>query len=804
MDRFPSTGVSLETGARVVVVPDEGGVGTALAERLEKRGVDVLLADPSIGTRHLLDEVEGWRQGGALTGLYWLPALDPVLPAELAEPEDRQEALRRRVKALHALAQVLYETLNEDGCFLVAGVRLGGRHGYDAEGALDAAGGAVSGFTKAFARERPTTLVKVVDFKVSRKTAALADTLIAETLHDPGVLEVGHADERRWAVGLEERPVEPGADLPRGGVYVVTGAAGSIVSAILTDLADGAGTFWLLDKALQPDPTNPDLDRIVSDREGLKRDLFARLKAGNERVTPVQVEGELARIEREAAALAAVQAIEDGGGVVHYRCLDLRDPEAVTAVTKEIGDAHDQIDVLLHAAGLEISRALPDKSAEEFALVFDVKVEGWYNLMTGLAGVPLGSVMTFSSIAGRFGNAGQTDYAAANDLLCKAISGMARSHPETRALSVDWTAWRDIGMAARGSIPTIMKQAGIDMLDPRAGIAIVRRELTAGTHGEVGIAEGLGVMLAEDPGRATLHPDLVARSAGPMTGRVTRYGRFDGLVVETELDPRAQPFLDHHRIDGIAVLPGVMGIEAMAEAARLPFPELHVASLEDVAFHAPFKFYRDDPRTLKVHVIFDADGEDIVADCRLSGERTLVGRDEPEHTLHFTGRVRMRPGRPEDGRVQTIPGATDDMVGSADIYDTYFHGPAYQVLDGAWRSENVVAGLFAGDLPANHEPADQPLLAAPRLIELAFQTAGLVEIASTERMGLPRGFDRLELVRAGEGEVESAAVARASGQGVFDVDVADAGGQVVLSLKGYRTSALPGNVSAGVFKVLKV
>ena len=71
-------------------------------------------------------------------------------------------------------------------------------------------------------------------------------------------------------------------------------------------------------------------------------------------------------------------------------------------------------------------------------------------------------------------------------------------------------------------------------------------------------------------------------------------------------------------------------------------------------------------------------------------------------------------------------------------------------------------------------------------------------------MGLPLGFDRLELVRAGEGEVKSAALARVAGQGVFDVDVADAGGQVVLSLQGYRTAALPGNVKGGVFKVLKV
>ena len=48
--------------------------------------------------------------------------------------------------------------------------------------------------------------------------------------------------------------------------------------------------------------------------------------------------------------------------------------------------------------------------------------------------------------------------------------------PDTRAISLDWTAWGEIGMASRGSVPTIMRAAGIDMLAPEAGIAIVRRE----------------------------------------------------------------------------------------------------------------------------------------------------------------------------------------------------------------------------------------------------------------------------------------------------------------------------------------
>ena len=266
---------------------------------------------------------------------------------------------------------------------------------------------------------------------------------------------------------------------------------------------------------------------------------------------------------------------------------------------EEIKQRHGRLDVLLHAAGVEVSHLVAQKPAAEFDRVLDVKCDGWFNLLRAAGDLPLGAVVAFSSIAGRFGNRGQTDYSAANDLLCKWTAKLRTARPATRAIAIDWTAWAGIGMASRGSIPTVMAAAGIDMLPPAAGIPVVRRELTAGgTRGEVVIADRLGVLLDELDPTGGLDPerlDSVARGAGPMIGAVVGMGVQTGLAVETTLDAR-QPFLADHRIDGTPVLPGVMGIEAFAELATLLVPGWHVQEVEDVRFLAPFKFYRDEPR----------------------------------------------------------------------------------------------------------------------------------------------------------------------------------------------------------------
>ena len=160
----------------------------------------------------------------------------------------------------------------------------------------------------------------------------VAEILIEETLRDPGAVEIGYKGGQRWTVGLEEQPAadgQPGLTLDKDTVFLVTGAAGSIVSAITADLAAASGgTFYLLDLVPEPDPDNPDLKRFVSDKEGLKRDLFARIQARGERATPALVEKELAALERAQAARSAIDAVRAAGGTAHYFSVNLTDADA--------------------------------------------------------------------------------------------------------------------------------------------------------------------------------------------------------------------------------------------------------------------------------------------------------------------------------------------------------------------------------------------------------------------------------------------------------------------------------------------
>ena len=102
-----------------------------------------------------------------------------------------------------------------------------------------------------------------------------------------------------------------------------------------------------------------------------------------------------------------------------------------------------------HAAGVLSDTLLHRQTAAHIEHVFGPKVGGMGFVCAALALRPLRVCVAFSSIVSLLGGAGQANYAAANAELdfiaeLRQLSGLP-------ARSVQWGAWKEVGMAARGA-----------------------------------------------------------------------------------------------------------------------------------------------------------------------------------------------------------------------------------------------------------------------------------------------------------------------------------------------------------------
>ncbi|MHC1783772.1 MAG: SDR family NAD(P)-dependent oxidoreductase [Anaerolineaceae bacterium] len=793
------TGVSLE-GSRVLILTGRDKTAAALAKKLAALKAEVLLVNTGEPHESALE----WIGKGPVLGMYCLTALDADPNWDGSREETWANALKEKLEPLFQLAKTL-----PANSFLVSATRMGGLHGFMQ--AANPLGGAVGGFTKAYRRERRGALARVVDFETKASADFIADCLIQETLRDPASLEVGREKGLRYAISLMPQTANPNptTGFSSASVFVVSGGSGGITSSVVEDLARRSkGSFYLLSRTSILDVNPDDLKNLKADRTGFKQALFSRLSAGGGKVSPVQVEEKLAALERAGATRDLLERVRKLGGKVEYIQCNITDPASVSAAVGQIAQAEGRVDYLIHAAGVEKSRALESKSLEEFRQVVDVKAGGFMNLFGSLekASRMPKSVVFFSSVAGRFGNAGQADYCAGNDFLSKLAFWLPGQYPETRFVSLDWGAWAEVGMASRGSIPTIMERAGIEMLLPAQAAPLVGDVFLEGISGEIVAAGALGMMERSDSpnhGLDVAAADAALRAGNPihsMLSHLTGYSVDAGITLETTLDPQELAYLRDHAINGIPVMPGVVGIDGFSIAAKHISSVLasdskgfEIERLEKIEFLTPIKFYGNKSRRIMWKAIALKTNDGLRIDVSLESDiERHTGK--MEHFQHFKGLVYLTPGKGAVPETANPPKWDKKReVSSSDIYRLYFHGPSFQVLDAAQRSGTSVLGRFNQNLV--EIAADEPgLFNTPLLIELCFQTAGLWEAGSTGNLGLPHSIGELKVYRKyAKGSAVYAMVQPKERDGhlSFDARVMDARGNVYLEMTDYCTTPLP-------------
>jgi len=147
------------------------------------------------------------------------------------------------------------------------------------------------------------------------------------------------------------------------------------------------------------------------------------------------------RGELDAARQRALDELRQAGARLDYRPVDITDASAVTALVEDIRRRYGALHGVIHCAGIHRDSALIRKTPEQLAAVLAPKVAGVLALEQACRGLPLDCFILFSSLAGAVGNAGQTDYAAANGFL-DALAEW-RGAP---LQAIDWPLWREGGM----------------------------------------------------------------------------------------------------------------------------------------------------------------------------------------------------------------------------------------------------------------------------------------------------------------------------------------------------------------------
>jgi NAD(P)-dependent dehydrogenase (short-subunit alcohol dehydrogenase family) len=185
---------------------------------------------------------------------------------------------------------------------------------------------------------------------------------------------------------------------------------------------------------------------------------------------------------REVAA--TISELRDLGSTVRYHTLDVRDEVAVHRFLKEIHAEHDRIDGVVFAAGVIEDKLIPDKDPDSFARVYNTKVDGALGVLGLLESLPKSPrfVVFFGSIAAAYGNAGQIDYAAANDAL-DSIGARWAAQTGVRCLTVHWGPWAPASGRSGMVTPELSREyarQGISLIDPEEGALSLLRELAWG------------------------------------------------------------------------------------------------------------------------------------------------------------------------------------------------------------------------------------------------------------------------------------------------------------------------------------
>lgn len=594
------------------------------------------------------------------------------------------EAEREIVKSLFFLAKHLHSDLNELGeqqqSRFMTVTRMDGEMGHGTRGNVSIVGGGIAGLVKSLNLEWSPVLCRTVDLQPELPYKQMADHIVGE-FFDPNALytEVGISEAGRKTTVTTPVSVPSNKNIEtkvtQDSVFLVSGGARGVTARCVIEMAKAYQCKFILFGRSSSDFEIP-AHAINGIEDGpLKRNIMNDLKDQGDKPSLSKVQQIFNEIIAKKEIDSTLDQIEKYGGQAFYLQGDVTNLSEIKSDIDKITAKTGAVTGIIHGAGRLADKFIQDKTESDFDNVISVKVDGLLSLLRVVDFNKLDHLILFSSVAGFYGNIGQTDYAIANEILSRAAHLFRSNHPNTHVAAINWGAW-DSGMVS-GELKAQFEAAGVKLVNSEGGAAMM--------------VNAFHTDFANQP-QVVIGDTLPA--ARSYIGEPRSYTIHRKLMLEDN------PFLLHHVIQGNAVLPVVNAVGWMAQVAESLYPDFRVHEVMDTSLFKGIVFDGSQKEwyTLELKEIQKSTE-------RIVFESTILSAGPKLPTNHYKAVISLRhkdtqADAPEfhhtlSGDYSATPGKTLYQDGSL-FHDVYFQG-IDQILD--CTEEQMVLSCMAPTVP---------------------------------------------------------------------------------------------------------
>lgn len=730
----------------VMLVTDDGqGVAKALVKRLRQHGqraVWLRAADEDEGValvdlsspQSVADAVVKIRQQyGSIGGIIHLGSLTSGEGWKTLEFAEWQHRLQHEVKGLfYLLKETAVDLKQKSRAWVIAATGLAGA----ANAPLAFPGQAgVAGLLKSLAQEWPHTICKAVHLDPTLTTSALAEQLWREMTTADGLVEISYSNGQRQFMRPIAAPLSPADNSPElviepDWVILVTGGLRGITAEIALDMARRyRPTLILVGRSAMPSTAEAQHTAGLTSAKALKAALMAQLRQNGDKVQVAQVEAAYSQLLKEREMRQNWVRFQATGAKVHYRTVDVCDEQEMADLIETVYREYGHLDGVIHGAGIIEDKLIEQKTADSFDRVFDTKANSTFMLSRLLPSDSVKFLALFASAAGTFGNRGQTDYAATNEV----VGCFARHLDQQwsgRVVALNWGPWLKKGMVST-ELQREFAKRNIELIPIEAGCYFFDHELRLGQKGDVAVVIGGGAWsgLSESKNGAVLAEEgLPTHSFDPngnlplLQGAAVPAVNGSRIELIRYLDKRVDLYLQDHKLDGRMVFPVAMAMELMAEAVQHGWPDMQVAGLRDLqVLNGIIVGDEALPLRMMAQTQTEARYDRLGIDVQVQIVAADTGR------LHYRAVVEMVNDlpAPPDYQLPILNQLQPFPLTIAESYEQWlFHGPLFQGIDEVKGiSPNHLAAQMAPSTPQMYlaHKADGHWLIDPCVFDSALQ-----------------------------------------------------------------------------------